>query len=143
MTYTDYVGNPIAAGDFICYGVKSGSSAVNMVLAKVHEVVPIHPIEPNNPDNTKGFTADDIAKGKADYAARRIASRWVRDGDKPVGLRVRDDSKAYLLKVKRLKDGWGDWYRGWGDRPLVDSDKITTIHNVTNVVVVNPADEDD
>jgi len=128
--YTDYVGNPIAAGDTICYGVKSGSSAVNMVLALVKEVVPIHPINPGNLDDSRGFTDDDLAKGKGDYEARQIPTRAVEKPGTPVVDRARDDSKAYLLKVNRLQDGWGGWYR-------VDSNKVITVHNVTNVVVVN------
>lgn len=130
--YTDYVGNPIAAGDHVCYGVKSGSSAVSMTLARVKEVVPIHPLDPSDPHNCKGHTDADIAKGKDEWDARYIASRAEKDPS--TGGRtwnhLRDDSKAYILKVQRLRDGFGGWM-------IVDTDKVTTIHNITNVVVVN------
>lgn len=135
--YTDYVGNPIKVGDRVVYPVKTGSSAANLVLARVVDIIDIHPENPSDLEHDLGFTDEDIRQGKTkSWEARKIASRWIaKPGhpNGPVGDRQRADDKAYILKVQRLQDGWGGWMR-------VNTDKITTVHNVSNVVVVEGPD---
>lgn len=135
--YTDYVGNPIKVGDRVVYPVKSGSSAATMVLAKVVDIVDIHPEDPSDLENRGGYTDDDIKNGRYPRGrTRTIPARWLPNPEHPngpVGIHQRADDKAYILKVQRLQDGWGRWMR-------VKKDKITTVHNVTNVVVVEGPD---
>jgi hypothetical protein len=131
MTFTDFVGNPIEDGDYVVYSVKRGSSGVEAVLAKVVEVVEIIPSNPNDAADRYGQTLADRKTNNH----RQIPGKWVTAPHLQGGYGdyLRDDSKAYVLKVNRLKDSTSGLY-------VVDTDKIVTIHNVANCIVVEPAE---
>lgn len=116
--YTDYLGTPVKVGDTIVYPVASGSSSATLTTAVVEAIDDIVLDNPSDPTDRQGY----LHKDRHDKwpTTRTVAGKYID------GKYVRDDSKAYMLKVKRIADG---------GRP-VDSHRSVTIRNVDRIVVV-------
>lgn len=129
MPYTDYLDNPIAKGDVIVYPTASGSSSAELNTARVVDVVPIYPVDPNDETCRRGFTQEDLDKGR-DYGGRDIVGKWVKRADLQSGSGdyLRDDSKAYLLRVVKLNRSKSIW---------IHSERTVLLKNVDRVVVVS------
>lgn len=134
MTYTDYLGNPIAVGDKIVYPTQVGSSAANMNLAEVVEILDLIPNNPSDPDDASAQLATDARKA---YSPRRlIATKFIPDDPQPAnagkwyrtGTFVRDDSKAYVLRIKKLRDAYSS--------QRIQENRINMLKNVDRVIVV-------
>lgn len=134
MTYTDYLGNPIAVGDTIVYPTCSGSTAADLNLGQVTEILDLIPKNPSDPKDTKAYLQADLKK---QYQPNRwIATRFIPDDPQPTdsnkwyrkGTSVRDDSKAYVLRVRKLRSGYNSQY--------IEQDRASMVKNVDRVVVV-------
>jgi hypothetical protein len=112
LVYTDYLGNSVAVGDTIVYPKCSGSSSADLNMAVIAEILPIIPRDPSDPACRSGYLWSDR---KLRYPPYRAILRG-------------DLSKAYILKVKRTRDGSGN-YKIWTDR-------LVTLSNVDRIVVV-------
>lgn len=115
--YTDYLGNPVRVGDTIVYPVQQGSSAANLTMGEVIAIDDLIPEDPSNPYCCDGYLHRD--RNQQYPPTRRIAGTWDRDQRKF----LRDDSKAYMLKVRR-------------DPKREGGNKQVTLKNVDRIVVV-------
>jgi hypothetical protein len=129
MIYTDYLGNSIWKGDYIVYPTATGSSAADMNFAVVEDVVPITPEKPEDPTCRRGSIPGDERKAHPPY--RTIPGKWVKRPDLQNGYGdfLRDDSKAYQLRVRKLRDHDSG-------RAISNPSRIITLKNVDRVVVV-------
>lgn len=123
--YTDYLGTPVKVGDTIVYPVASGSSSATLTIAVIEAIDDIVLNNPSDPTDRSGY----LHKERHDRrpTTRIVAGKRVADGTK-WGKYVRDDSKAYMLKARRIADG----------SRLVDSHRSVTLKNVDRIVVVTP-----
>jgi hypothetical protein len=133
MNYTDYLGNCIAVGDSIVYPTCSGSSAADLNQGVVTEIIPITPEDPADPKNRRGSIPGDAAKP---YVRRLIPGRWDPGAAHPMnkigrvyGDFVRDDSKAYMLRVRRTREGSTQ-------SAIFDPNRVVSLKNVDRVVVI-------
>lgn len=131
--YTDYLGNPINVGDVIVYPIKSGSSAADLNTALVIAIDDLIPVNPHDPTSTRAYARKDRAK--ADPPSRSIPKRWVYGKSTgSYGDAHRDDSKAYMLTIQRLREGASGHVVGHPQRKI-------TLTNVDRVVVVSSLTE--
>lgn len=134
MTYTDYLGNPIAVGDKIVYPTQVGSSAANMNLAEVVEILDLIPKSPGDLSDSSAYLQLDLKK--AYPPDRKITTKFIPDDPQPAdgnkwyltGEHRRDDSKAYILRIKKLRESYSS---AW-----LQQDRIVMLKNVDRVIVV-------
>lgn len=134
MTYTDFLGNPIAVGDMIVYPACSGSTAADLNLGQVTEILDLIPKNPSDPNDTKAYLQIDL--NKQNPPSRRICTRFIPDDPQPAdahrwyrkGTSERDDSKAYVLRVRKIRSGYTSEY--------IEQDRASMVKNVDRVVVV-------
>ena len=134
MTYTDYLGNPIAVGDIIAYPTCTGSSSADMNLAVVTEILDLIPNYPNDLTKNTAYLQSDLKKQPP--PRRHITNRFIPDDPQPAngskwflqGTYERDDSKAYVLRVRKLRDGYANRYR--------QQDRAVILKNVERAIVV-------
>lgn len=135
--YTDYLGQPVHVGDLITYPTCSGSSAANLNLGVILEIDDIIPDDPNDLKNFHGSLHKD--RNKAYPPRRRITGRWQKVPGSPLPGgqdALRDDSKAYQLVVRRLREGYGGW-RIWTRAKADERLRKVTVKNVDRIVVVS------
>lgn len=130
--YTDYLGNPINVGDVIVYPIKSGSSAADLNTAIIVAIDDLIPVNPQDPTSSRAYAIKD--RRKADPAARHIPMRWTYTINAPYGDAVRDDSKAYMLTVQRIREGASG-------HVVANPQRKVTLTNVDRVVVVSSLTE--
>lgn len=134
MTYTDYLGNPITVGDTIAYPTCSGSSSAWINLGYVAEILDLIPHNPSDLEDCTAYLQDDLKK--AHPPRRLIATRFIPDDPQPPtaskwyrkGINERDDSKAYVLRIRKLRDDLGS---AWNQQ-----DRLVMLKNVDRVIVV-------
>lgn len=126
--FTDYLDNPIHVGDTITWPTCSGSSAADLNMGVVKEIREIIPYNPSDPADRLGYLHEDRLQEHP--TARMIAGRWVTAPhlQNGYGDYLRDDSKAYMLRVEK--------HRGGADGRTVEKNKMVTLKNVDRVVVV-------
>lgn len=128
MNYTDYLDNPIHVGDTITWPTCSGSSSADLNMGVVQEIREIIPNNPGDLTDRGGYLHEDRLKEHPPH--RDIPGRWVKAPhlQNGYGDYLRDDSKAYMLRVEKTRDGC--------DGRKVEKYKAVTLKNVDRVVVV-------
>lgn len=124
VPFTDYLGNPINAGDTVVYPTASGSSSATMNLAVVDSIDPI--IE--SPDGRGHIHESQLSKPDpttVSYPTRR----WHEDGE---WKSERLPHLAYRIAVKKLRDGT----RTWGALKDENPERRFYVTNIDRVVVV-------
>lgn len=124
--YTDYLDNPISVGDIVVYPRQRGSSAADLNTAVVVAIDDIIPNNPSDPKDCSGQLHKDRRQKSPPY--RTIISRLLQNGAHANDYE-RDDSKAYMLSVKRIRDGSRSG-------TVYNPERITTLKNVDRVIVV-------
>ncbi len=113
--YTDYLGNPVQVGDLVAYPMCTGSAAADTNLAVIEEIVPIHPLDPSDPNCRRGYTKADLLKCDC--------------GDYVLPRTFKTHDKAYTVKVTRRRSGAYD-------HPIAGNLRVT-LKNVDRMIVVS------
>lgn len=127
---TDYLGNPVGIGDIFVYPTQTGSSAADMNMARVTAIDEIVGFDPNDPTARDGYLHCDRNQ---EYPPRRtVPAKWIPDPltSGHTSIVVRDDSKCYRIRAKRLRMT-AEGYR------IYNPDRTITIRNVDRIVVVS------
>lgn len=123
ITFTDYLGRPIEPGDIIVYPTAVGSSSADLNMARIEVVDPLVPSPTGH-----GHCYESMAHKQ--HATRALPIKWTKkDGEH---VREVDHSKAYGLKVKKLKQGSSTF----GESSYENADRLFNLRNVDRVVVV-------
>lgn len=135
--YTDYLGTPVHVGDVITYPICSGSSAADLNLGVVLAIDDLIPNKPGDPKDRSAYLHRD--RNKQSPPRREIPGRWkvharadMRTDLPSGGDFFRDDSKAYMLQIRRVWEGYAGW-KLW--RPE-DALRKVSVKNVDRIVVV-------
>ena len=130
--FTDFLDNPISVGDIVTYPVASGSSSADMVIAYVVEIDPIV----KGADGYWRFASMEAkSPSKRGYGCS-YPRRTQRTGPGRYDYEhVDDPSKAYRIRVKRIRDGQNSLTPGGS---YDNAERVVTVHNVDRVTVVTP-----